>query len=246
MKTALLAAAIAAFAGTAFAADLPPAHVPVKAVAPPPIASWTGCYLGAGAGYDVWNQDHVTTFGGVGATARTTTGGRGWFGTAQLGCDYQFDANWVVGVFGDGNWGNMKGDFQDSGFQLYGKEKEKWSWAAGGRVGYLINPNFMGFFTAGWSEGHFDQINLINAAGAFSNIYPSHTYSGWFLGSGYEYRLPWLPGFTWKTEYRFTDFGNDNLTLLTAAAVPTAFGMNSHKYEQTIRSELVWRFNGWQ
>ena len=241
-KILIAAAALSALASASFAADLPPARMPAKVEAPPPVMSWTGCYIGAGAGYGVWNQDHTTI--GVGALPfETTTGGRGWFGTAQFGCDYQFDANWVVGAFGDGNWGSMKGNFQDSSFALFGEEKEKWSWAAGGRVGYLVYPQLMGFFSAGWSQAHFDQVNLTSAAGSF--LYPSNTYGGWFLGSGYEYRLPWLPGFTWKTEYRFTDYSGDTLALLTAAGAPTGNSMNVHKYEQTIRSELVWRFNVW-
>ncbi len=243
-KILIAAAALSALASTSFAADLPAARMPVKAEPPAPVMTWTGCYIGAGAGYGVWNQDH-TTLGPLATNFRATTGGRGWFGTGQVGCDYQFDANWVVGVFGDGNWGNEKGDFQDAAFGLWGREKEKWSWAGGGRVGYLINPGFLGFFSAGYTEAHFDQLNLTTAAG-LPFFYPKHTYGGWFLGSGYEYRLPWLPGFTWKTEYRFSDLGSDNLTLFTGAGAPTLNTMNSHKYDQTIRSELVWRFNWWR
>jgi len=55
--------------------------------------------------------------------------------------------------------------------------------------------------------------------------------------------MTWFPGLAWKTEYRFSDYGRDTLNRFTAAGVATAVTMNTHKYEQVIRSELVWRFN---
>ena len=79
------------------------------------------------------------------------TGGRGWLATAQFGCDYQFDQQWVFGLFGDGNWGGFKGDYQDNAFLLWGREKEKWAWAGGGRVGFLIYPQLLTFASAGYT-----------------------------------------------------------------------------------------------
>jgi hypothetical protein len=32
------------------------------------------------------------------------------------------------------------------------------------------------------------------------------TAKGWFLGSGVEYQSGWVPGLTWKTEYRFSEY----------------------------------------
>jgi outer membrane immunogenic protein len=245
MKMAVIAAAaLATLTGTAFAADLP-VRMPMKAEPPPPVVNWTACYVGAGGGYGMWNQKH-TSFDPAGIPfapgIQSTTGGEGWFGTAQVGCDYQFDHNWLVGAFVDGNWGSLRGDFVDNALGLWGREKEKWSWAAGGRVGYLLYPQLLTFLSGGYTEAHFEQIDLVDATGAFTNIYPKHTYGGYFIGTGYEYKLAWLPGFTWKTEYRYSDYGSDRLPLLTAAGVATGSTMSSHKYEQTVRSELVWRF----
>src|SRR5690348_9975881 len=52
----------AAFTGSAFAADLP-MKAPAPYAAPAPAFSWTGCYIGAGGGYGMWNQE-VTGFEG--------------------------------------------------------------------------------------------------------------------------------------------------------------------------------------
>jgi hypothetical protein len=96
--------------GSAVAADLPMKAAPVA-----PVASFTGCYLNAGGGYGMWNQDQVTeTFPGLVATtvATTTDGGRGWLGRFGGGCDYQLSgafSNWVVGAFGDYDVMNLKG-----------------------------------------------------------------------------------------------------------------------------------------
>ncbi len=210
-KILIAAATLAAFATTSYAADLP-ARMPVKAMPAPVVTNWTGCYIGAGGGYGMWNQDH-STFSAAGAleAARTTTGGRGYFGTAQFGCDYQFDQNWLIGAFIDGNWGSLRGDFLEPRSPAsIGRERERWSWAGGGRVGYLIYPQLLTFVSAGYEAARFDQINLSAGAGTV-NIYPRHTYEGYFIGTGYEYKLTWLPGFTWKTEYRYSDYGRDNV-----------------------------------
>jgi outer membrane immunogenic protein len=64
------------------------------------------------------------------------------------------------------------------------------------------------------------------------------------LGGGYEYNLNWLPGLFWKTEYRLAQYETDSLPLLVyGTGASTTLSIDSRKYVQTIRSELVWRFN---
>src|ERR1043165_4486799 len=117
MKKALLSIALTAgFAGSAFAADLP-----VKAARPmmaEPVAySWTGCYLGAGGGYGMFVQRHRTidAFGVPVTGGETCAGGKGWFGTVQVGCDYQVAPSWVIGAFADYDFTGLKGNFQPTG-----------------------------------------------------------------------------------------------------------------------------------
>src|SRR5215471_8538131 len=110
MNKLLIATAALALAtvSTAGAADLPVKAPP----APPPVVyTWTGCYLSGGVGYGMWNQDHFLfdTNPAVGQiTAQETAGGRGWLGRFGGGCDYQFNNNFVVGVFGDYDWRDIK------------------------------------------------------------------------------------------------------------------------------------------
>src|SRR5258705_9509455 len=58
-KLAIALTAIAAFTAPAFAADMP-VRTPVSVPAPVAYApSWTGCYVGGGGGYGLWNQENT-------------------------------------------------------------------------------------------------------------------------------------------------------------------------------------------
>jgi outer membrane immunogenic protein len=226
-----------------------PAPAPAYTKAPmmAPVYNWTGCYLGAGGGYGMWNQD--TFFesdpGHVAIGPTQTGGGRGWFGTVQAGCDYQVSSSWVIGAFGDWDWGAIKGttNFRDDDI---GSETNSWTWAIGGRIGYLATPQLLAYFSGGYTQAHFDQVNFAFDETGVPNGFglPAHTYTGFFLGTGYEYGIGFLPGLFWKTEYRYSTFRADDLSHLTlATGVTNGFASNSTKFIQTIRSELVWRFN---
>ena len=73
-------------------------------------------------------------------TDTVTSGGRGWFGTVQGGCDYQVSPSFVIGAFADGSWSNIRGDHALSmvTFPFVGQEKLSSSWAVGGRIGYSL------------------------------------------------------------------------------------------------------------
>jgi outer membrane immunogenic protein len=253
MKKSLITGALitgavfgALLAGNAMAADMPTKAPLMKA--PPPAFSWTGCYIGVGGGYGMWNQEtfHETDPGLIGDEGTTTTGGgRGWFGTGQVGCDYQVASSWVIGAFGDWDWGSLKGTphFNDS---FVGDEKNSWTWGAGGRIGYVMAPMFLTYVSGGYTQAHFDQVNLVDSTSGIDQLtfLPSNTYHGWFLGTGYEYGLSFLPGLFWKTEYRYSEFQAADLSHIDAlTGVTNGSASNSKKFIQTIRSELVFRFN---
>jgi opacity protein-like surface antigen len=235
-------------AGSAMAADMKaPAPVYTKAPMAPPAFSWTGCYLGGGGGYGMWNQEtfHETDPGHVATSPTQTGGGRGWFGTVQVGCDYQIASSFVIGAQGDWDFGNLKGTPNFS-LDNIGDEKNSWTWAAGGRIGYVAFPQLLAYVSGGYTQAHFDQVNfLFDETGAASNLFIlANTYHGWYIGSGYEYGLSFLPGLFWKTEYRYSSFDAADLShLSTTTGLTNGTASNSKKFIQTIRSELVWRIN---
>jgi len=235
-KLAIAITAVATLTGSALAADMP---MKARPNAPPPVAAynWTGCYIGAGGGYGMWNQDNQTFVGATAVDLQHTDGGRGWFGTGQVGCDYQIAPKWVIGAFGDFDIGQLKGTMTLPGFAFQGDEKERWSWAVGARAGYLPWDSLLVFLSGGFTQARFDAVDL---PGGFS--VEETTYNGWFLGSGYEYRFDWLPGLFWKTEYRFADYGSKDNEILFSGA-PIGDTVHSRKFIQTIRTELVYRFN---
>jgi len=254
MKKLLISmVATVGFAGTSFAADLP---MKARAVAPAPMlaASWTGCYVGAGGGYGMFNQEvnsnfrSTTVVGGRDISAPVTIGGRGWFGTVQVGCDYQFADRWVIGAFGDYDWTGLKGNLTYPRGQVgfIGEEKQKSAWAAGARLGYVVVPQLLAYVSGGYTEARFGDINIFNSftGTAATSYFPATTYKGWFLGTGYEYGLSFLPGLFWKTEYRYSQYRAEDMAFTSiSTGLATGDFLQSKKYEQTIRSELVYRFN---
>jgi outer membrane immunogenic protein len=255
MNKLLLATAAVAFAtvGSAGAADLPMKAPPMVAAAP--AMTWTGCYVDGGIGYGMWNQDEAISFGGLN-TGTYTNGGRGWLGRVGVGCDYQFTPSFVIGVFGDYDFMNLKGTVQGANFTATGlggvpvaaDEKEKSAWYIGGRLGYLPYPNLMTFVSGGWTETRFNQRDYFSLlTGTLTGIsLPQHDYSGWFLGGGTEYAVPWASfrGLFWKTEYRFSEYRADNLgAFVTATGLPNGTVANDQKFVQTVTTSLVWKFN---
>src|SRR5882757_8257994 len=107
MKRALyLGASIGALivvGSSAQAADL---AVKAPIMRPPPIFSWTGCYVGGHVGWG-WSRHKVRETGLdsssaniISASGNIDTSGAVFGG--QVGCNYQFSGNWVVGIEGMG------------------------------------------------------------------------------------------------------------------------------------------------
>ena len=214
---AATASVLLSMGGIAGAADMPLKAPPA---APPPAYNWTGCYVGAGGGYGMYSQDEQTfTLAGTPNSLVSTASGRGWIATVQGGCDYQFNggpfgSGLVIGAFADYNWSNIHGTNNISAvtFPFSGNEKMSNYAAAGARLGYLPTERLLVYVSGGWTEARFSAYNLsFNFVGAPTNVLGinAHNRSGGFIGSGYEYYLGWLPGLTWKTEYRFAEIWVD-------------------------------------
>ncbi len=223
-------------AGPALAADLPSTKAPPIYAPPPPAFTWTGFYLDAGAGYGEWNANNSNP-----GITNQVDGGRGFFGRAGGGFDYQFTDHLVAGVFGDGTYGEQNGIFQDQLRDLAGNSDQNWSWAAGARLGWLLTPDLFAYGDAGFTQAHFSGSALYSwFDGAFSgSALPSFTANGWFAGAGFE--TMFAPGWFWRTEYRFADYGGR--TLAETGTGPLDL-VHVHPITQTITSGLVYKF-GW-
>jgi outer membrane immunogenic protein len=270
-KLVLALTAVAAFTGSAMAADMAPRPY---AKAPAPVAAvynWTGFYIFGGAGGGLWAADSNVVSTGVLAgpgpagtpqTRDQRLGGSGWFGTVGAGYDWQFNGRWVAGIFGDGQFGDIRGSLSDPIFQTEGREKLRTSYAAGVRLGYLVAPNVLSYVNAGYSGSEwsgtsqtFLPTGFLAVAPGTQTTTPSFHRNGWFIGGGVENNLDIFgitaPGWFMKTEYRSAYY--DRVTLPTTFAPGNAFNggavaltglaVTFKPWVQTISTSLVYRFN---
>jgi outer membrane immunogenic protein len=266
MKKVLLAlTAVAVLTGSANAADLG-ARPYTKA--PPPIApaySWTGFYIFGGGGGGLWdaqsNVNSTGVVGGLGGFGPAGTalsrdqrlGGDGWFGTVGIGYDWQFNGRWVAGVFGDGQFGSLRGSLSDPVFGTEGQEKLRTSYAAGVRLGYLVAPNVLSYVNAGYSGSEWSgtTMSFLTPPATTLATTPSFRRDGWFIGGGVENNLDIFgitaPGWFMKTEYRSAFYDRISLpeTFVPGSGFAglTGTAVTFKPWVQTISTSLVYRFN---
>jgi outer membrane immunogenic protein len=251
-KLVLALTAVAAFTGSAMAADMAPRPY---AKAPMPMAvapSWTGFYIFGGAGGGLWNADSnsQSITSAPFATRDQRMGGSGWFGTVGIGYDWQFNSRWVAGIFADGQFGSLSGSLSDPNFATEGREKLRDSYAAGVRLGYLVAPNVLSYVNGGYSGSQWSGTtqSLVFAPFPVNATTASFNRNGWFVGGGVENNLDIFgiaaPGWFMKTEYRSAFYDR---ILLPETFVPngplTGTGVTFKPWTQTISTSLVYRFN---
>jgi outer membrane immunogenic protein len=251
------------------------------------VANWTGCYISGGGGYGLWQNSHdqivtgVPNGGGAAVPVGTIVsnnidnGGRGWLGTVGGGCDYQlggagFFNNILIGAFGDYTFSDINGKYttfahyfaDGSAVSNSGTLKNSESWAVGGRIGWVVVPQFMTYINGGYTEARFDAVHFTNnvtggglLGTATGLALPSTTYKGWFVGGGTEYAFASLPGLFLRSEYRYSTFdGQTNGLNCTGASAagpaascavpgPSGFADRSTVHSQMVKTEVVWRFN---
>lgn len=253
-KLVIALTAVAAFTGSAVAADLG-ARPYAKAPAPVmPVYNWTGFYIFGGGGGGLWSADSNAEFPtGVALTRDQRFGGSGWFGTVGGGYDMQFAGRWVAGIFGDAQFGDIRGSLGDPSFATEGRMKLETSYAAGVRLGYLVAPNVLSYVNAGYSGSEWSgttQSTIAAGGGPGFTTTPSFDRNGWFVGGGVENNLDLLgisaPGWFMKTEYRSAFYDRTTLpTTFTPAfgGLPTGGAVTFKPWTQTISTSLVYRFN---
>jgi outer membrane immunogenic protein len=218
-------------------------------VAPTP--SWTGFYIFGGAGGGVWDANtgvNRTATGACVLCMNNTQGGDGYFGTAGAGYDWQFSQRWVFGIFGDGQFGSMKGSI--SGAPLVGNVKLEDTWAVGARIGYLVAPNVFSYVNAGYTGSEWGGSTLVSMVSGGPSGFHTGGFNteGWFVGGGVENNLDIFgitaPGWFMKTEYRAAYYDNKNINILADGTnAPNGFDINFKPLVQTVSTSLVYRFN---
>jgi outer membrane immunogenic protein len=159
----LRSAILAAFVVTGFGS---------AASAAPPVASWTGFYIGANAGYGWGDADlnsrltcpsggcpytNNTQLNFFGAEGSGNFSPNSFIGGGQIGFNYQMGA-WVWGVEADWQTFNMSGDLTADGlvkigggqsFDLSASFNTDWLITVRPRVGWLAQPQLLLYVTGG-------------------------------------------------------------------------------------------------
>jgi outer membrane immunogenic protein len=213
-KFLLVSTAVVAFCGApALAADMP-----VKAV-PAPVLSWTGCYIGGNVGWLGGDKKFYSPsdFYGVGANvafSSPSVSGAAYGG--QIGCDYQVDPKWVVGIRAMLDGTNASGS-DPSPVVLTDIWRAKISsfGTVVGKIGYLVSPNFEIYGLGGLAfiRDHYSQTD---PTGPFGVVSASQSRTGYDVGVGGSYMFArnwdlWVEydhmGFGTKT-VDFTGYGD--------------------------------------
>lgn len=216
-RTLFASAAFLLLTASGFAADLGAPPAPYAAPPPPPPFTWTSCYGGLRAGGGVGQSDLTDIAGVVSPTSGFSAENlniSGWMAGGQLGCDYQFAANWVIGIEGAVTGGDIGATSNfaltpfPGDFAAY-KETTDFMMSATARLGYAWDHWLLyakgGFAGAGNKYSTFDSMQTYNFQGTENRI-------GWTAGAGIEWAL-W-EDWSVRLEYDYFGLGAQNVTFI--------------------------------
>src|SRR5262245_49565837 len=220
-KTFLAGAAVAAIAVAtqASAADLA-VRAPVYK-APPTDAtvfSWTGCYVGGHVGWG-WSRKKIdeTAIATVSRTTRTVNvsgniDASGAVFGGQIGCNYQFASNFVIGVEGSASATDINGSnldpynaaFPGTDDDNYNRVKMDWLASITGRVGVVVG-NVLWYAKGGaaWAR---DRWNVSDTLRGEPHVERLQTRTGWTAGVGAEWAWSFAPRWSSFVVYEYYDF----------------------------------------
>ncbi|HEV7285839.1 MAG TPA: outer membrane protein, partial [Kaistia sp.] len=199
----------------AHAADL--TYEPAPVAAAPEVFNWTGFYVGVHGGVaagDFKYPLNVSSDGQNFINGDLKQDASGGFGGAQIGYNWQFNPNWVIGVEADiaaaSYEGKLSGNINGFGGNVNfeaGSEVE-WFGTVRGRIGYALD-NLLLYGTGGFAYGDVKSEISANLGGGGFNASTSDTQYGWTAGAGFEYGI--TKNITLKTEYLYVDLGSQNI-----------------------------------
>jgi outer membrane immunogenic protein len=242
------------------AAGWVPAGVPL----PPP--EWTGLYLGAHVG-GAWtsadgNWTPLPSPAAFGANAISgNLNGTNVIGGVQLGYNWQFAPTWVAGIEADFSATQPKGTFS-APWTVFGTaatfpnssttmtlEVNNWLASLRGRIGYVVVPQALVYFTGGVAWGAIKY----SAQASFNSVYNAQTsfsdnvVPGYVLGGGLEW---WLFASNWtvRAEYLFYHLNSSqSRTVFDSTGhfptiLPSGFNWNNLDVN-VVRAVLNFRFS---
>jgi len=237
MKTAFSAAVALVVAGTAAAsaADLP-VRTYTKAPAIVQVYNWTGFYIGINAGIGGNKTDYGFDLGGT-QLANASLTSFGGFGGGQIGYNWQFGGNWVLGLEADIQASNIKSELNATigPLSLTTGTEIKYFGTVRGRLGYAFDRVLV-YGTGGYAYGSED--TKLNVAPNLLTFSRSADLSGWVAGGGVEYAVS--NALSLKTEYLYMEFDRNNV--FSAPINRVQFDINNKVTAHTMKIGLNYAF----
>jgi outer membrane immunogenic protein len=233
--------------GAAVAADMA-----VKAPPPPaPVPfSWSGCYAGVNAGAAFTSLDQNIAIPGI-FTIDNSGHQTSFIGGGQLGCNWQADPRWVLGIEGDIDYlhASRTNNFAVhsslfSGEEFVGSQQTTVHWLGTARasLGYAWD-RMLYYVTGGLAFGDVNS----SATVVLTSLTPHHIFAGsdsatrvgWTAGGGVKYAI--TDRISGKLEYLYFDLGsaNYNVTQISGPVIlggfPAAWGASAKVTGSIIR-----------
>jgi outer membrane immunogenic protein len=225
----------------ALAADLarpphpyvPPAYVPP---APPvPIPTWTGCYVGGNVG-GAWSSVDLTGVSGVNFSATNS----GFAGGGQIGCDYQWNQFWVVGIRNMLDATSLSSNTNILSVPFTGTvdSRTRWFDTLTARGGYLLQSNVL-LYAQGGAAWANTNITFLDGSGAQLGE-ASNNSTGWTVGAGVEWMF--APNWSVFAEYNFMGFGTQSANF-TGCGGGCLVNANAKADVQDVLAGVNYKFN---
>ena len=197
-----------------------------------PYYAWTGCYLG-GNGGGIWSRTDTTWVSEIAGPApgplspvqprgSITSSGSSFGG--QVGCDYQFNSNWIIGIRGMWDGSNATGSrnipLPNLGNFTSGQTDHANLGSfetVTGRLGFLVTRTVMLYGVGGvaWVQNRFAVTEAQGLGGvgpALGEIVTSsNTRTGYDVGAGLSWML--VPNWELWVEYDHMGFGTKTIAM---------------------------------
>jgi outer membrane immunogenic protein len=238
----LITASVALFAiGSAVPAIAADLRMPVKALPPPVVVSWTGCYIGVNAGGGYTDKEFRDSFIPAPVGDYGSHRGTGAVGGGQIGCDYQAGM-FVFGVQGMFDGTSIKGNHFSDNFGADFTTQVKWYGTATARLGITFLSNGL-FYVKGGGAWVRDNFSIFDSLGTGALIADSNpTRSGWVVGFGGEVLTK--DGWSMFMEYNYMGFDRRRADFASFEAPPIPFPLDIRQNVQTVTLGINYRF-GW-
>jgi len=211
--------------GLAAAADLStPYKAPPAAPAPIPYYNWTGFYIGGNIGGGFNDYSFANTVTATGAPVNSNSASvAGVLGGGQIGYNYLFSRNFLLGVEADIDGANINGSTTSTDGTTQHSFNTDLFGTVRGRLGVAAN-NWLFYGTGGFAWGNTqvtrNQLTgTVGAATAGTSESISNTGTGWTAGGGVEWGI--TPNWTARVEYLYVDLGTNSYSFPLAGRATT-------------------------